>query len=113
MTKKLRDLNQANAVPRRTILQHFSAAAVCGIGYTATHAADRESKFRMAQNGDSDEQAVFVSAINRANKGKEKILEQELLSLSPKVCSEPGCRFYDLYRGIEQPNIFMRFEEWS
>ena len=116
MTDNHRDPNQANedAVPRRRFLQQFSTA-VCGVGYTATHAADPESGFRRAttQNSDSEKQTVFVSAVSRAIKGKEKILERELLSLSSKVRSEPGCVFYDLYRSIEQPNLFMRFEEWS
>ncbi len=45
--------------------------------------------------------------------GKEKDLEQHLLSLAGPTRAEAGCVTYDLYQSPDQKHEFMRFEIWA
>ncbi len=45
--------------------------------------------------------------------GRERELEQHLLSLAGPTRAEPGCVVYDLYRSPEAPHEFLRFEIWT
>ncbi len=56
---------------------------------------------------------LTVVAIMQAKEGKEKELEEELLSLVPLTRQEDGCINYDLHRAVGNPAKFVFYENWA
>jgi quinol monooxygenase YgiN len=56
---------------------------------------------------------ITVVARFRARGGMEKELRELLLSLIEPSRSDEGCIDYDLHQSIEEPTIFVFYENWS
>ena len=54
----------------------------------------------------------FVAKM-KAKPGKEGELREALLSLVPPTHAEPGCVQYDLHQSIEDPALFVFYENWT
>jgi len=55
---------------------------------------------------------VTVVARCRAKKGMEEQVRQEILALVLPTRSESGCINYDLHVSVEDPALFMLYENW-
>jgi quinol monooxygenase YgiN len=61
----------------------------------------------------SEENMISVVATIRAKAGKENIVKQELLRLVEPSRAEAGCLNYDLHQGLEDPALFIFYENWQ
>ena len=59
------------------------------------------------------EEKLTVIAVFHAIEGKEKDLERELVALVPLTRREHGCIKYDLHRSIEDPAVYVFYENWA
>ncbi|MDK2122433.1 putative quinol monooxygenase [Parachitinimonas caeni] len=57
--------------------------------------------------------ALTVVATIIAKPGAEAQVEQALLALIPPTRKEPGFIQYDLHRHIENPGVFVFYENWE
>src|SRR5271157_1104745 len=55
---------------------------------------------------------LTVFAFAQARPGKEKELEEALLTLVAPTRQEAGCINYDLHRHLDQPGKFAFYENW-
>jgi quinol monooxygenase YgiN len=55
---------------------------------------------------------ITVVARIKARAGKEDQVMRELLALIPPTSREPGCISYDLHRALDDPGLFMFYENW-
>jgi len=55
---------------------------------------------------------LTVFAFAQARPGKEKALEEALLTLVAQTRQETGCISYDLHRHLDQPGTFAFYENW-
>ena|SRR5208283_1673576 len=55
---------------------------------------------------------LTVFAFAQARPGKEKELEEALLTLVAHTRQETGCINYDLHRHLDQPGKFAFYENW-
>ena len=56
---------------------------------------------------------LTVIAKLKAKGGSEEQLYQELRGLVGPTRAEEGCINYDLHRSVEDPNLFMFYENWE
>ncbi|MEE4355013.1 MAG: putative quinol monooxygenase [Desulfococcaceae bacterium] len=56
---------------------------------------------------------ITVIAIMKAKEGKEEELKQALLPLIEPTCQEVGCIHYNLHQDIQDPGVFVFYEEWQ
>ena len=56
---------------------------------------------------------LTVIAKLKAKGGSEKQLYQELRGLVGPTRAEEGCINYDLHRSVEDPGLFMFYENWE
>jgi len=57
--------------------------------------------------------AVLVAATITAKPGREKEVEDILKGMVAPSRKDPGCVFYNLHRGLDDPRVFFFFEEWE
>jgi quinol monooxygenase YgiN len=55
---------------------------------------------------------LTIFAFAQARPGKEKELEEALLTLLAHTRQETGCINYDLHRHLDQPGEFAFYENW-
>ena len=81
-----------------------------GLGLAVVGAAAKAAESRAAT-----EPPGWIAATTRIRglPGRERELEQHLLSLAAPTRAEPGCVVYDLYRSPDAPQEFLRFEIWT
>lgn len=60
-----------------------------------------------------DQKKLTVVARVKAKPGKEEEVKKELLALTGPTRSEPGCINYDLHQALDNPSIFMFYENWK
>jgi quinol monooxygenase YgiN len=80
------------------------------IGSTDAHGILIELKSPAA--ADPMAQALTAVTFIRGKPGAEDEVKRELLSLSALTRADPGNLRYDLYRSVDEPGRFMRFEVW-
>lgn len=56
---------------------------------------------------------VNVAATITARPGREKEVETILKGLLAPSRKDPGCVFYTLHRSLDDPLVFVFFEEWE
>lgn len=56
---------------------------------------------------------LTIVAKIKAQPGAESIVRQALLQLVPPTLAEAGCLNYDLHRSIEDPTLFLFYENWD
>ena len=56
---------------------------------------------------------LTVIASMRAKPGKEQVLREALESLVAPTAKEDGYVNYDLHQGVEDPAVFMLYENWE
>ncbi len=59
------------------------------------------------------EKQVTVVARFKAKPGKEEMLKKELVELLEPSRADEGCINYDLHQGIEDPGLFIFYENWQ
>lgn len=59
-----------------------------------------------------DHKKLTVVARVQAKAGKEEAVKNELLALIESTRSEPGCINYDLHQAMDDPSVFMFYENW-
>ncbi len=89
---------------RRAFLGRISAAGVAAALALGARAAKADFEGR-----DVVTAVTFIHGIP----GRERDLEEHLLSLSPATRAESGCLRYDLYRSTQTPSEFLRIEQWK
>ncbi len=57
-------------------------------------------------------QLTIVASI-LAKEEKRELVKSELLKLIPPTRAEKGCINYDLHQDIENPNLFLFYENWE
>ena len=57
--------------------------------------------------------AYVVSAKWRAKEGKADRLVEVIEEMTPPSRAEPGCRFYQAQRSIEDPQLFFLYEQYA
>ena len=57
--------------------------------------------------------AYVVSATWRARAGKEERLLELIRELTPPSRAEPGSRFYQAQRSLEDPRVFHLYEQYA
>lgn len=60
-----------------------------------------------------DQKKLTVVARVKAKPGKEEEVRKELLALTGPTRSEPGCINYDLHQDLDNPSVFMFYENWK
>lgn len=56
---------------------------------------------------------LTVVARVKANPGKEQSVRQGLLALIEPTRREPGCIRYDLHESLDDPALFVFYENWT
>lgn len=56
---------------------------------------------------------LTIVAKIKAQPGAESIVRQALRQLIPPTLAEAGCLNYDLHRSIEDPTLFLFYENWD
>ena len=56
---------------------------------------------------------LTVVARVRAKAGKEDEVQQTLLALVAPTRAEPGCLNYDLHQSLDDPALFLFYENWA
>lgn len=56
---------------------------------------------------------LTVVAYMKAAPGKEEELRRELEALIQPTSEEDGCVNYDLHQGVEDPGLFIFYENWE
>ncbi len=56
---------------------------------------------------------VNVAAVITAKPGREKEVESILKGLVAPSRQDPGCVSYHLHRSLDDPRVFVFFEEWA
>lgn len=56
---------------------------------------------------------VSVVARFKAKAGMEEVLKKELLGLIQPSRSDEGCINYDLHQAIDDPGVFVFYENWE
>jgi quinol monooxygenase YgiN len=56
---------------------------------------------------------ITIVARIRAREGKEEAVKQELLKLVGPTRSEEGCINYDLHQAVDDPSLFVFYENWA
>jgi len=56
---------------------------------------------------------VVLTAVLTAVEGKAGIIEDEFKKLVPKVLQDPGTLMYIVHRSVDDPNIFMVYEQYE
>lgn len=59
------------------------------------------------------EKQVTVVARFKAKPGKEEMLKKELVGLLEPSRADEGCINYNLHQGIEDPGLFIFYENWQ
>jgi quinol monooxygenase YgiN len=59
-----------------------------------------------------DQKKLTVVARMKARAGKEEEVKKELFGLIGPTRSEPGCINYDLHQALDDPSVFMFYENW-
>lgn len=59
-----------------------------------------------------DQKRVTVVATVHAKAGREEEMKRELLALIEPTRSESGCINYDLHQAVDDPSVFMFYENW-
>lgn len=57
--------------------------------------------------------SVMVVARVKAKPGQESKVKQECLSLVAPSRAEKGCINYDLFRALDDPTLFIFYENWA
>ncbi len=57
--------------------------------------------------------SLTVVAQFKAKPGKETAVRRELLSLVAPSRKDAGCLNYDLHQGLENPALFLFYENWA
>jgi quinol monooxygenase YgiN len=60
-----------------------------------------------------DNQKLTIVARILAKEDKRDFVKSELLKLIDVTRAEQGCMNYDLHQDIENPNLFLFFENWE
>jgi quinol monooxygenase YgiN len=84
-----------------------------GLGLAAAAAAASAGRSERALA--ASEAPGWIAATTRIHglPGRERELEEHLLSLAAPTRAESGCVVYDLYRSPDAPHEFLRFEIWT
>lgn len=85
------------------------------IGDTDAHGILVELKPVAGRRADAGaDSAALLTAVTFVHglQGQGDSLQQHLLSLTAPTRAEPGEVRYDLYRSVENPDEFLRFEQW-
>jgi quinol monooxygenase YgiN len=56
---------------------------------------------------------LTVVATLKARKGCEEALYQELRKLIAPTLAEEGCINYDMHRSVDDPSVFVFYENWT
>ncbi len=56
---------------------------------------------------------LTIVAIVRALPGREDAVHAELRKLVAPSRRDPGCLNYDLHRSVEEPGLFLFYENWA
>jgi quinol monooxygenase YgiN len=56
---------------------------------------------------------VIITAAMKAKEGKGDDLAKEIKKLAPKFLSDPGCKAYTVHRNIENPELFLFYEQYD
>lgn len=56
---------------------------------------------------------LTVVAKVKAKKGKETVLREALISLLAPTHAEAGCVNYDLHQSMDDPTLFIFYENWK
>lgn len=56
--------------------------------------------------------AYVVTAVWRAELGKEDIIAEVIETMTPLSRQEPGCLFYQAHRSPEDPTVFFLYEQY-
>jgi len=56
---------------------------------------------------------ISVVATIKAKPGKESEVKEELIKLITPTRAETGCINYDLHESVEQPGVFVFYENWA
>jgi quinol monooxygenase YgiN len=83
------------------------------IGETDAHGVLVELKQWVPSKPKLPPGAVTAVTLIHGIPGKERDLEEHLLSLAAPTRAEQGCITYDLYRSPDAAHEFMRFEVWA
>ena len=57
--------------------------------------------------------AYVVCAKWRAKEGKADRLAEVIAEMTPPSRAEPGCRFYQAQRSVEDPQLFFLYEQYA
>ena len=58
-------------------------------------------------------EAIIVTALFKAKKGKEDALKKELMTLIEPTRNEKGCIQYNLHQFFDDPESFIFYEHWE
>jgi quinol monooxygenase YgiN len=59
------------------------------------------------------DQQLTIVAIILAKEGKRELVKAELIKLIDITRAEEGCINYDLHQDINDPNLFLFYENWT
>lgn len=59
------------------------------------------------------QETLTIIATITAHSGKEGLLKQALLDLIPSTKKEPGFIQYDLHQSLDDPKVFVFYENWK
>jgi quinol monooxygenase YgiN len=62
---------------------------------------------------DMNSKTVTVTALVKAQRGKESQVRQALLSLISPSRGDAGCLSYDLHQTMDNPTAFLFYENWA
>lgn len=57
--------------------------------------------------------AFVVAATWRAREGEEERVREVLEIMTPLTQAEPGCRFYQAHRSVDDPRLFFLYEQYD
>jgi (4S)-4-hydroxy-5-phosphonooxypentane-2,3-dione isomerase len=56
--------------------------------------------------------AYVITAFWKAKPGEEQRIEQIIQTMTPLTLDEPGCIAYQGHRSLEEPGLFMLYEQY-